>query len=203
VDRRECHVPVLPLGASGGLPSRQGREELTAAPDAGCCARPRASLASGLAVSLHQACLSRSCGGEAGSATRSRRTGGNLRDSSSGHFDARSAGGEGSPADHQGVPASSARPPGAAFRLGLSMIIVSEPSVKATQPVHVGRSTPTRNRSSATHQDPPRHADIRPISVHTDERAELEPRTGRRDAAQTDHRELARDERARGVLDVT
>jgi hypothetical protein len=60
-------------------------------------------------------------------------------------------------------------PPGAVSRLTLTMIIVSEPSAKATQPVRTGRYTPTRRRSSAACNNTPRYADGRPISVHTEE----------------------------------
>jgi hypothetical protein len=47
------------------------------------------------------------------------------------------------------------------------MIIVSEPSAKATQPVRTGRYTPARHHSSAARKKTPRYTDARPISVHT------------------------------------
>jgi 2-keto-3-deoxy-L-rhamnonate aldolase RhmA len=49
----------------------------------------------------------------------------------------------------------------------LNMIIVSESSAKATQPVRTGRYTPTGCRSSAARSDSHRYLDARPISVHT------------------------------------
>jgi hypothetical protein len=51
----------------------------------------------------------------------------------------------------------------------LTMIIVSESSAKATQPVRTGRYTPARLRSSAAPSNTPRYADVLPISVHTEE----------------------------------
>jgi hypothetical protein len=81
-------------------------------------------------------------------------------------------------------------------RLAFNMIIVSEPSAKATRPVRTGRYTPARSRSSAAHNGTPRYADARPISVHTNlldavgdrglqhggegERSKIRPCTGRR-----------------------
>lgn len=59
---------------------------------------------------------------------------------------------------------------------GLAVIIVSGPSAKAAQRVRTGRYTPAGSRSSATHNDTPRHADTRPISVHTEVDTDL--RTG-------------------------
>ena len=56
-----------------------------------------------------------------------------------------------------GIPASA-----------LTMIIVSESSAKATQPVRTGRYTPARLRSSAAPSNTPRYADVLPISVHTE-----------------------------------
>jgi hypothetical protein len=53
------------------------------------------------------------------------------------------------------------------FRLVLNMIIVSESSAKATQPVGTGRYTLARRRSSAARNDTPRYVDTRRISVHT------------------------------------
>ena len=50
-------------------------------------------------------------------------------------------------------------------RPALNMIIVSEPSAEATQAVRTARYTPAHHRSSAAHNDTPRHADVRPISV--------------------------------------
>ena len=55
------------------------------------------------------------------------------------------------------------------FRLVLNMIIVSESSTKATQPVGTGRYTLTHSHSSASHSDTHRHADIKQISVHIEE----------------------------------
>lgn len=49
------------------------------------------------------------------------------------------------------------------------MIVVSEPSAETTRRVRTRRSTPAHSRSSAAHNDTPRHADARPISVHTEE----------------------------------
>jgi hypothetical protein len=60
-------------------------------------------------------------------------------------------------------------------KLGLGMIIVSESSAKATQPVRTGRYTPPRRRSSTAHHDAPRHAKARLISVHTEVLAEPLP----------------------------
>jgi hypothetical protein len=54
-------------------------------------------------------------------------------------------------------------------RLALNMIIVSEPSAEATQPVRMGRYAPARRRSSAACNDTLRYAVARPISVHTEE----------------------------------
>jgi hypothetical protein len=50
----------------------------------------------------------------------------------------------------------------------VAMIIVSESSTEATRPVRTGRSIPARSRSSAVHNDTPKHADARPIRVHTE-----------------------------------
>ena len=52
---------------------------------------------------------------------------------------------------------------------GFVLIIVSEPSAEAARRVRTGRYTPARSRSSAAHNDIPRHADSQPISVHTEE----------------------------------
>jgi len=57
----------------------------------------------------------------------------------------------------------------AAGHQGVTMIIVSESSAEATQPVRTGRPIPARSRSSAAHNDTPKHADARPIRVHTEE----------------------------------
>jgi hypothetical protein len=57
----------------------------------------------------------------------------------------------------------------AASHQGVAMIIVSEPSAEATQPVRTERSIPACSRSSAAHNDTPKHADARPIRVHTEE----------------------------------
>ena len=51
----------------------------------------------------------------------------------------------------------------------LTMIIVSESSAKATQPVRTGRYTPARLRRSAAPSNTPRYADVLPISVYTEE----------------------------------
>jgi hypothetical protein len=48
------------------------------------------------------------------------------------------------------------------------VIIVSETSAEVTPRVRTERSAPVRNRSSATHNHTTRHADARPISVHTE-----------------------------------
>jgi hypothetical protein len=49
------------------------------------------------------------------------------------------------------------------------MIIVSEPSAEATQPVRTGRYTPTRHSSSAARNDTHRYAKAPANSVHTKE----------------------------------
>jgi hypothetical protein len=49
------------------------------------------------------------------------------------------------------------------------MIIVSESSAEATQPVRTGRYAPTRRRSSAARSDIPRYGGARLIRVHTEE----------------------------------
>ena len=54
-------------------------------------------------------------------------------------------------------------------RPALNMIVVSEPSAKATQLERTGGDTPSRRRSSAARTDTPRYLDGRPISVHTEE----------------------------------
>jgi hypothetical protein len=61
-------------------------------------------------------------------------------------------------------------PPGAAIRPTLNMIIISEPSAEATQPVRTGRYLSVGCRGSAAHSDTPSHADAWLISVHTEER---------------------------------
>jgi hypothetical protein len=63
----------------------------------------------------------------------------------------------------QGLPA------GAAFEAPPNMIIVSESSAEATLLVRTGCYTTARLRSSAAPNDTQRYADIRPISVHTEE----------------------------------
>jgi hypothetical protein len=58
----------------------------------------------------------------------------------------------------------------------LNMIIVSESSAKVAQPVRTDRYTLPRRRSSATLNDTSSHADIRRISVHTEEvKARIHP----------------------------
>ena len=49
------------------------------------------------------------------------------------------------------------------------VIIVREPSAKAARRTRTGRYTPARSHSSLAHNDTPRQADTRPISVHTEE----------------------------------
>jgi len=49
------------------------------------------------------------------------------------------------------------------------VIIVSEPSAEAARPVRTDQSTLARSRSSAAHNDPPRHADAQPVRVYTKE----------------------------------
>jgi hypothetical protein len=51
----------------------------------------------------------------------------------------------------------------------VTVIIVSEPSAEAPPRVRIERSSPARSRSSAAHNDTPRHTDAWPISVHTEE----------------------------------
>lgn len=53
-------------------------------------------------------------------------------------------------------------------RLATNMIIISESSAEATQPLRTGRYPPTRRHSSAACNDTARYANIRPISVHTE-----------------------------------
>jgi hypothetical protein len=53
-------------------------------------------------------------------------------------------------------------------RLALSMIILSEPSAKATRPVRTDRHAPTHSPSSTVHNDTPGQTDAQPISVHTE-----------------------------------
>jgi hypothetical protein len=67
--------------------------------------------------------------------------------------------GQGCPRQHRAT--------GAAFRIGLNMIIVSKPSAKATKPGRTSRYKPARRRSSAARNDTRRQVDARPISVHT------------------------------------
>jgi len=47
------------------------------------------------------------------------------------------------------------------------MIIVSKPSAEATRLADTGRYRPTRSRSSAAHNDTPKHTNVQWISVHT------------------------------------
>jgi hypothetical protein len=51
----------------------------------------------------------------------------------------------------------------------LNMIIVSESSAEVTLRVRTERCATVRSRSSAAHNDTPRHADAQRISVHTEE----------------------------------
>lgn len=67
------------------------------------------------------------------------------------------------------LPASVNRRTTALTKPHSQVIIVSEPSAEAARRASTGRSIPARSRSSATHNDTPRHADARPISVHTEE----------------------------------
>jgi hypothetical protein len=53
------------------------------------------------------------------------------------------------------------------FQPALNMIIFSESSAEATQPVRMGRQISARCRSSAARNDTPRYADVRQISVRT------------------------------------
>jgi hypothetical protein len=69
---------------------------------------------------------------------------------------------------HQDARIESA-PPGAASQAGVNMIIVSKPSAEATQPVRAGRYTSACRRSSAARNDTRRYAEVRRISVHTEE----------------------------------
>jgi hypothetical protein len=68
-------------------------------------------------------------------------------------------------------------PLGVASQMTPNMIIISEPSPEATQPVRTGRYTPARRRSSAACNDTPRYADGRPISVHIEENTRSEIKT--------------------------
>jgi hypothetical protein len=54
------------------------------------------------------------------------------------------------------------------FGLALNMIIISESSAKAAQPVRTGRSAPVCSCSSAAHHDTHQQADAQRISVHTE-----------------------------------
>jgi hypothetical protein len=51
----------------------------------------------------------------------------------------------------------------------LNMIIISESSAEATQPVRTSRYPPTHRPSSTACNDTAWHANARPISVHTEE----------------------------------
>ena len=78
-------------------------------------------------------------------------------------------------------------------RLRLHVIIVSEPSAEAARRVRTDRSTPARSCSSAAHNDTPRHADARPISVHTrSAREDLRPLRSPRDRPTSAHRHQGR-----------
>lgn len=55
----------------------------------------------------------------------------------------------------------------------LNMIIVSESSAEARRPDRTSQSTTAYSRGSAAFNDTRRHADLRPISVHTEERNRL------------------------------
>jgi hypothetical protein len=68
----------------------------------------------------------------------------------------------------QGLPASVHRRPSAPSKPRPQVIIVSEPSADAGRRDRTGRSIPVRSRSSATHNDTPRHLDALPIRVHTE-----------------------------------
>jgi hypothetical protein len=54
-----------------------------------------------------------------------------------------------------------------AFQTCASMIIISEPSAESARSDRTSRCTPIRSRSSSAHNNTHRHADTRPISVHT------------------------------------
>jgi hypothetical protein len=60
---------------------------------------------------------------------------------------------------------------------GSRLIIVSESSAEAARRVRTGRYTPVRSRSSAARKDTPRYANVRRISVHTEEHTRSEIKT--------------------------
>lgn len=72
-------------------------------------------------------------------------------------------------ADTRGVGAGGVADQRQPANRGLQVIIISEPSAEPARRAHTDRSTPARNRSSTAHNDTPRHADARPISLHTEE----------------------------------
>jgi hypothetical protein len=73
------------------------------------------------------------------------------------------------------------------------MIIVSESSAEATRPVRADRSTPVRSRSSAVHNDAPRHSEARPISVHKKRsRGHFKPSPSASPGSSTSHRRKSR-----------
>jgi hypothetical protein len=78
------------------------------------------------------------------------------------------------PTPHTTSRGSNQSPPGSVNRRSSALskphpqvITVSEPSAEAARRANTGRSIPARSRSSATHNDTPKHADARPIRVHT------------------------------------
>jgi hypothetical protein len=76
---------------------------------------------------------------------------------------------------------------------GVAVLIVSEPSAEAARRVRTRRSSPVRSRSSATHNDTPRHSDARPISVHTEVLTrDLRPLRSPRDRPTSAHRHQGR-----------
>ncbi len=72
-------------------------------------------------------------------------------------------------ADTRGVGAGGVADQRQPANRGLQVIIISEPSAEPARRARTDRSTPARNRSSTAHNDTPRHADARPISLHTEE----------------------------------
>ncbi len=73
------------------------------------------------------------------------------------------------PAARSGTAPREPKATGATFQTGANMIIVSESSAEAAQPERTDRYTPACRRSSAARNDTPRYADVRSISVHTEE----------------------------------
>jgi hypothetical protein len=61
------------------------------------------------------------------------------------------------------------KPPAFHLKLRTEVIIVSGSSAEAVRPNRTHRSPLTYNRSSTERNDTPRHANVRPISVHTEE----------------------------------